>query len=108
MGAETAKAALLAGNNVVATSRDPRKIKQALDTDSDRLLVVALDSTKEAQVHAAVEAAIHTFGRIDADIEARYQTVMLQNVQTILESKDPRDTQRDESKQTIRGTTTFS
>ena len=64
IGAEIAKAALAAGNQVVATGRKPQAATQALGTSED-LLPVALDVTREEQVKAAVQAAIERFGRID-------------------------------------------
>ena len=45
MGADFARAALAAGDNVVATGRDPEAVSAALG-DSDRLLVVELDVTR--------------------------------------------------------------
>jgi NAD(P)-dependent dehydrogenase (short-subunit alcohol dehydrogenase family) len=65
IGAEIAKAALGAGDNVVATARDPRKIAKALDGGAQRLLAVELDVTNQGQIDAAVDAAIERFGRID-------------------------------------------
>ena len=64
MGVDIAKAALVAGNPVVATGRNPDAVTKALG-DSDDLLVVALDITKPEQAQAAVRAAVERFGRID-------------------------------------------
>ncbi|WP_394831280.1 oxidoreductase [Pendulispora rubella] len=64
IGAEITKAALAAGDTVVATARDPRKIGERFGA-SDALLPVALDVTNEASVAAAVKAAIARYGRID-------------------------------------------
>jgi len=64
IGAEIAKAALGAGDAVVATARDPKAIA-ALLGDSDSLFPVALDVTSEASVATAVEQAIARFGRVD-------------------------------------------
>ena len=63
IGAEIVKAALNAGDRVVATGRDPRKIEQTFR--SDRLLALPLDVTKEDQVKASVDAAVKKFGTID-------------------------------------------
>jgi NAD(P)-dependent dehydrogenase (short-subunit alcohol dehydrogenase family) len=62
-GSEIAKAALEAGENVVATAR---KV-EALDHlgKSDNLYKVAMDVTDEGQVKSAVDAALAHFGRID-------------------------------------------
>ena len=64
-GAEIVKAALNAGDRVVATGRTPRNIEQTLRGESDRLLVLPLDVTKEDQVKAAVDASVKKFGAID-------------------------------------------
>jgi len=64
LGAEIARAALAAGDAVVATARDPKKLTAQLGT-SDAMFPVALDVTAEASVAAAVEAAVARFGRID-------------------------------------------
>lgn len=66
LGAGTAKAALRAGDRVVATGRNLDKVRKALGGDyGDDLALVALDVTDEAQAKAAVAAAVHKFGRID-------------------------------------------
>jgi NAD(P)-dependent dehydrogenase (short-subunit alcohol dehydrogenase family) len=64
IGAEIAKAALAAGNKVVATGRRPETVAKALGTSAS-LLVRPLDVTNEDQVKAAVQAALQQFGRID-------------------------------------------
>jgi NAD(P)-dependent dehydrogenase (short-subunit alcohol dehydrogenase family) len=64
MGADIAKAALAAGDAVIATGRDPEAVKAALGP-SDELLAVRLDVTKPGDATAAVEAAVERFGRID-------------------------------------------
>lgn len=60
IGAEIAKAALTAGDRVVATARDPSAL-----TASANLLPLALDVTDEAQSVAAVKTAVAQFGAID-------------------------------------------
>ena len=64
MGADIAKAALAAGNKVVATGRNTDKVTQALGEAKD-LLVVKLDVTKPVEAEAAVKAAVDRFGRVD-------------------------------------------
>jgi NAD(P)-dependent dehydrogenase (short-subunit alcohol dehydrogenase family) len=64
MGVEIAKAALAAGNKVVATGRNTAKVAEALG-GSDGLLVVKLDITRPAEAEAAVKAAVEKFGRLD-------------------------------------------
>lgn len=64
IGAEIASAALAAGDHVVATARDPRRIVERFG-ESDAVLPVALDVTSERSIASAVEAALGRFGRID-------------------------------------------
>ena len=65
MGVDIAKAALAAGNAVVATGRRPESVEQALGGAQDDLLVVKLDVTSPADAEAAVQAAVERFDRID-------------------------------------------
>jgi len=64
MGTDIAKAALAAGNAVVATGRNTDAVSKAVG-DADDLLVVKLDVTSRADAEAAVRAAVDRFGRID-------------------------------------------
>jgi NAD(P)-dependent dehydrogenase (short-subunit alcohol dehydrogenase family) len=64
MGTDIAKAALAAGNAVVATGRDPERVTAAIGTH-DNLLVVKLDVTNPDDAKAAAQAAVDKFGRID-------------------------------------------
>lgn len=64
MGVDIAKAALAAGNRVVATGRNTNKIIQALG-ESEDLLVVKLDITKPSDAESAVQAAVEKFGHLD-------------------------------------------
>jgi NAD(P)-dependent dehydrogenase (short-subunit alcohol dehydrogenase family) len=59
-----AKAALAAGNAVVATSRSTDAVNKAIG-QADDLLIVKLDVTSPADAQAAVQAAVDRFGRID-------------------------------------------
>ena len=66
IGAATARAALKAGDRVVATGRNPDKVRNALrDVAGDNLALVQLDVANEAQAKPAVDAAMKAFGRID-------------------------------------------
>jgi len=66
IGAATARAAVKAGDRVVATGRNLDKVRKALgDIASESVAFIALDVTSEAQAKAAVEAAVNAFGRID-------------------------------------------
>jgi len=64
MGVDIAKAALAAGNAVVAKGRNPDAVAEAVGEAND-LLVVKLDVTSCADAQAAVQAAVECFGRID-------------------------------------------
>jgi NAD(P)-dependent dehydrogenase (short-subunit alcohol dehydrogenase family) len=64
MGVDIAKAALAAGDAVVATGRNPERVSATLGAHDD-LLVVKLDVTDSADAEAAVQAAVERFGRID-------------------------------------------
>jgi NAD(P)-dependent dehydrogenase (short-subunit alcohol dehydrogenase family) len=64
MGVEFAKAALGAGNSVVATGRNPDAVAKALG-EADNLLVVKLDVTSTHDAQASVTAAVDRFGGID-------------------------------------------
>jgi len=64
MGVDITKAALAAGHKVVATGRNTDSVTKALGED-ENLLIVKLDVTKQADVDAAVNAAVEKFGRID-------------------------------------------
>ena len=64
MGADFAKAALVAGHAVVATGRNSDAASRALGQSND-LLSVTLDVTSRADAEAAARAAVDRFGRID-------------------------------------------
>jgi NAD(P)-dependent dehydrogenase (short-subunit alcohol dehydrogenase family) len=64
MGVDFARAALAAGDAVVATGRNTDAVARAVGA-SDNLLVVKLDVTNRVDAEAAVQAAVDRFGRID-------------------------------------------
>jgi len=64
MGVDIAKAALAAGDNVVATGRNPDAVTAALG-QADTLLGVKLDVTSSDDAETAVQAAVERFGGID-------------------------------------------
>src|SRR6478735_2930102 len=64
MGIDITKAALQAGNKVVATGRNTDSVAKALG-ENENLLVVKLDVIKQADADDAANAAIEKFGRID-------------------------------------------
>jgi NAD(P)-dependent dehydrogenase (short-subunit alcohol dehydrogenase family) len=66
IGAATARAALKAGDRVIATGRNLDKVRNALsDVAGDKLAFIQLDVTNEAQAKAAVDEAMKAYGRID-------------------------------------------
>jgi len=65
IGFEITKAALAAGNKVIATGRDANKVAKAFGDSNDNLLVVQMDVTKPEEINAGVETAIKKFGTID-------------------------------------------
>lgn len=66
IGAATAKAAIEAGHDVVATGRNVERIRNTLmDVAGDRLLIESLDVTQEGEAKDVVDAAMARFGRID-------------------------------------------
>jgi NAD(P)-dependent dehydrogenase (short-subunit alcohol dehydrogenase family) len=64
MGVNIARAALAAGNRVVATGRNTDTVAKAIGA-SDDLLVIKLDVTSPDDAKAATQAAVQRFGRID-------------------------------------------
>jgi NAD(P)-dependent dehydrogenase (short-subunit alcohol dehydrogenase family) len=66
IGAGVVRAALEAGDRVVATARNVEKLRSAIGQPaSDRLAFVSLDVTNEQQAQQAIAAAVEKFGRID-------------------------------------------
>jgi NAD(P)-dependent dehydrogenase (short-subunit alcohol dehydrogenase family) len=63
LGAEVAKAALAAGEKVIATGRGRDGLNFPADQDS--LLAVEMDVTDQAQIETAVKSGLSRFGRID-------------------------------------------
>jgi NAD(P)-dependent dehydrogenase (short-subunit alcohol dehydrogenase family) len=64
MGVDIVKAALAAGHKVVATGRNTDSVAKALG-ENEKLYIVKLDVTKQADAEAAVNATVERFGRID-------------------------------------------
>ena len=66
IGAALVRAALDAGDRVVATARNLEKLRSAIDRPaSERLAFLPLDVSSEEQAQKAVAAAVEKFGRID-------------------------------------------
>jgi len=64
LGVDIAKALLATGDSVVATGRDAAKVEAAVGRHRN-MLPVTLDVTRPRDAHAAVEAAVARFERID-------------------------------------------
>jgi NAD(P)-dependent dehydrogenase (short-subunit alcohol dehydrogenase family) len=64
-GRELAKAVLESGDNVVATARRPADLDELVTKYGDRVRAVALDVTDASAARAAVQTALHEFGRLD-------------------------------------------
>src|SRR5438874_2367216 len=66
IGTEIPKAALRAGDRVVATGRNLEKVRNVYpDVAQENIAFVQLDVGNEAQAKAAVDEAVKRFGRID-------------------------------------------
>jgi NAD(P)-dependent dehydrogenase (short-subunit alcohol dehydrogenase family) len=65
LGRAFAEAALDASHRVAATARNVNDLSGLRQRYGTQVLPLALDVTDEAQAHAAVKAAIETFGRLD-------------------------------------------
>ncbi len=66
IGAGVVKAALDAGDRVVATARNLEKLRSVIGQPaSERLAFLPLDVTSEEQAKQAIAAAVEKFGRID-------------------------------------------
>jgi NAD(P)-dependent dehydrogenase (short-subunit alcohol dehydrogenase family) len=65
IGAGIARAALTAGDVVVATDLDLERLQQVYAANTAHVLTAQLDIRNAAQAEAAVEAALARFGRID-------------------------------------------
>jgi NAD(P)-dependent dehydrogenase (short-subunit alcohol dehydrogenase family) len=65
LGRALAEAALAAGENVVATARNPDQLQDLVDRYPGSARAVRLDVTDRAQAAAAVKATTGAFGRLD-------------------------------------------
>ena len=71
IGAGTARAALKAGDRVVAAGRNVQKLRNALrDVAGENLEVLQLDVSDEAQAKTVVDQAVKRFGRIDVVVNS--------------------------------------
>ncbi|MFJ4082847.1 SDR family NAD(P)-dependent oxidoreductase [Streptomyces iakyrus] len=65
LGTDIVRQALAAGHQVVATGRRPEAVEKTLGGPQDNLLTTKLDVTSLDDAHAAAQAAVDRFGRID-------------------------------------------
>ncbi|MBB2929022.1 SDR family NAD(P)-dependent oxidoreductase [Paraburkholderia silvatlantica] len=65
LGRHIVEAALEAGERVLATARDPRRLDDLAARYGERVKTAALDVTDPAAARSAVQAAVDAFGRID-------------------------------------------
>jgi NAD(P)-dependent dehydrogenase (short-subunit alcohol dehydrogenase family) len=65
LGRKIVEAALEAGEQVVATARNPQHLADFVNQYGDQVRTVALDVTDPAAAHAAVQATLDAFGRLD-------------------------------------------
>jgi NAD(P)-dependent dehydrogenase (short-subunit alcohol dehydrogenase family) len=65
LGRALVRAALDAGDRVVATARQPGQLAEIADRYGDSVLTLALDVTDAAASRAAVAAGVRRFGRLD-------------------------------------------
>src|SRR5580704_8776705 len=65
LGRAFAEATLAAGDQVVATARNPAQLVDLKNRYGDSVQTPALDVTNETQARDAVRAAIDTYGRLD-------------------------------------------
>ena len=68
LGRDIVVAALEAGDQIVATARDPADLADLAEHHPDRLLPLALDVTNAAMVDRAMAEALARFGRIDIGV----------------------------------------
>jgi NAD(P)-dependent dehydrogenase (short-subunit alcohol dehydrogenase family) len=65
LGRNIAEAVLAAGDHLVATARDPRRLEDLAAKYGDHVRTAPLDVADEEAAHAAVQAAVDAFGRLD-------------------------------------------
>ncbi len=65
LGRSLTEAVLAAGDSVAATARDPKQLTDLQTKYGRQILSLPLDVTDNAQIRAAVDQTLKTFGRID-------------------------------------------
>jgi NAD(P)-dependent dehydrogenase (short-subunit alcohol dehydrogenase family) len=65
LGRYVAEAVLASGDRLLATARDPHRLEDLVKNYGDQIRTAPLDVTDEDAAHAAVQAAVDAFGRLD-------------------------------------------
>src|SRR5208282_313562 len=65
LGRNIAEAVLVAGDRLIATGRDPRRLEGLVKKYGDQIRTAPLDVTDEREAYAAVQVAVDAFGRLD-------------------------------------------
>src|SRR5438876_9818751 len=65
LGRNIAEAVLASGDRLVATARDPRRLKDLAEKYGDRIRTAPLDVADEHAAQACVQVAVGAFGRLD-------------------------------------------
>lgn len=76
LGRSIAEAVLAAGDRLVATARDPRRLVDLVANYGDQVRTASLDVADESAARAAVQVVLEAFGRLDVVVNnARYGDV---------------------------------
>jgi NAD(P)-dependent dehydrogenase (short-subunit alcohol dehydrogenase family) len=65
LGRNIAEAVLESGDRLVATARDPHRLKDLVEKYGDQVRTASLDVADENAAYAAVQVAVEAFGRLD-------------------------------------------
>ncbi len=65
LGRNIAEAVLASGDRLVATARDPRRLKDLAEKYGDQIRTAPLDVADEQAAQASVQVAVDVFGRLD-------------------------------------------
>ena len=65
LGRDIAETALAAGNQVVATAREPEQLEDLVEKYGRQVQAVRHDVTREVEAKSAVQTALDAFGRLD-------------------------------------------
>ena len=65
LGRNIAEAVLESGDSLVATARDPRRLRDLAEKYGGQVRTAPLDVVDESAAHAAVQVAVDAFGRLD-------------------------------------------